>query len=74
VNQTPVDTGVDDNANENLPNVDRLRGHLRPDGLAASLLDAWNAGGYSGASDRLLTAFRDFHLPKVDDDGSPSKD
>jgi hypothetical protein len=74
VNKAPVDTGKDDNANENLPNVDRLRGHLKPDGLAASLLDAWNAGGSSGASDRLLTAFRDFHLPKADDDGSSPKD
>ena len=44
-------------------NSQRLRNHLTPDGLAVTLLNAWNKGD-PDARARMLTALHDFHKPK----------
>jgi hypothetical protein len=54
-------------------NADRLRAHLKPEGLAAALLDAWLAGGPSDVQTRMSTALQDFHRPKQNgDDRAPT--
>ena len=47
-----------------LTNVDRLRAHLKPGGLASALLDAWVAGDPPDAEWRLSAALEAFHKPK----------
>jgi hypothetical protein len=44
-----------------LTNSDRLRAHLKPDGLANALLDAWLADGPADIESRMLKALEDFH-------------
>jgi hypothetical protein len=44
-------------------NRDRLRSHLRPDGLALKLLDAWKEDDPQ-AQARMLAALHDFHRAK----------
>jgi hypothetical protein len=45
-------------------NVHRLRTHLKPGGLASTLLDAWVAGDARDADRRLREALESFHKPK----------
>jgi hypothetical protein len=57
-----------------LTNADRLRAHVKPAGLANTLLDAWLAVGPADARTRLLKALEDYQQPKQDtDDGQASK-
>jgi hypothetical protein len=47
----------------NLTNVERLRGHLKPNSLALALLDAWDMGG--NAQDRrarMLSTLQTYSL------------
>ena len=56
-------------------NADRLRAHIKPDGLASTLVDAWLAVAPADAQTRLLKALEDYHKPKQGtDDGQASED
>jgi hypothetical protein len=46
-----------------LTNIERLRTHLTPGGLAVTLMDAWKKDDPE-AQGRMLTALHDFHKPK----------
>jgi hypothetical protein len=44
-----------------LTNADRLRAHLKPEGLAVALLDAWTGGDAADAQSRMMKALEAFH-------------
>jgi len=59
-----------------MSNVDRLRAHLKVDGLAFALLGACTAGGAAGVNSRMLQAI-DTHFTEMkpsDGDASAPKD
>ena len=45
-------------------NTNRLRGYLTKDGLAASLLSAWEQGEPAGSKARMLAAINEFYAQK----------
>jgi hypothetical protein len=66
-------------ATEALPprlNPERLRLHLRSEGLAAALLDAWTSGAQADSAERLRKAADDFFgkAKRCNDSPAPPKD
>ena len=73
-----LDTALPESVSEAPPmsNLDRLRAHLKADGLAFALLDTYTAGGAAGVNIRMLQAI-DTHFTEKkpsDGDASASKD
>lgn len=52
-----------------MSNVDRLRAHLKADGIALALLDACTAGSGAGANSRMLQAIDTHFSEKKPTDG-----
>jgi hypothetical protein len=58
-----------------LSNLGRLQSHLKPDSVAAALLDAWRAGPHGQANARMLSTVEDHAAKKPSQDEAPhSKD
>jgi len=72
--QKPAATGDGEPARA-LTNFDRLRVHLKSEGLANALLDAWLAAGPSDAHTRLLKALEEYYEPEqgTDERATPSE-
>lgn len=70
-----IETPEAEPAPPDLSNLGRLQNHLKPDTLAAALLDAWRAGPRDQAKARMLSAVKDHAAKKPSQDEAPhSKD
>ncbi|WP_152036315.1 hypothetical protein CIT37_41260 [Bradyrhizobium ottawaense] len=54
-----------------LSNFDRLQSYLKPDTLAAALLDAWRTSPHDQAKERMLSAMKDHAAKKASQDEAP---
>jgi hypothetical protein len=70
--QAPAADGSEEAAP--LSNADRLRAHIKPDGLASVLLNAWSAVDPADAQIRLLRVLEDYKPKQGRDDGQASED
>lgn len=63
-----IEAAAEESGGLAVSNADRLKGHLKTEGLAAVLFQAWLAGPRAAAPQRLLAALNKFQTPGNDDD------